>query len=190
MTPERAQALNTSVVTARLVLEPLTAAHAELFFAPLQDQRIYRWISPVAPATVEGLRARYAVRASRLSPGGDQAWLNWAVRRSGDGTYLGKCDAEVDDTNVAPNVGYLFFPAFWGQGYATEAVRGIVAHLARLGITQWRALVTRGNDASARVLAKAGFVFTRTIPDNDTIRGVKYDDLEYVRRSMAAEDPR
>jgi RimJ/RimL family protein N-acetyltransferase len=41
--------------------------------------------------------------------------------------------------------------------------------------------VTLGNDASARVSTKAGFVKTRVIRDNDTIRGVKYDDVEYGR---------
>jgi RimJ/RimL family protein N-acetyltransferase len=182
MTPERAQALNARIDTPRLVLEPITAAHADLLFAPLQDERIYRWISPVPPATVERLRARWAGIEARFSPDGDEAWLNWAVRRIGDGAYLGKVDASVDVASVATNVGYLFFPEAWGHGYATEAVRGIVEHLARLGIRELRALVTSGNDASARVLVKAGFARTRLLPDNDTIRGVKYDDIEYVLR--------
>ena len=182
MRPERAQTLNATIVTPRLVLEPITAAHADALFAPLQDERIYRWISPVPPATVERLRSRWAAVEARFSPDGDEAWLNWAVRRVSDGIYVGKVDACVDAANVATNVGYLFFPEAWGRGYATEAVRGIVEHFARLGIRELRALVTSGNDASSRVLIKAGFVRTRLIPDNDTIRGVKYDDIEYVLR--------
>lgn len=38
-----------------------------------------------------------------------------------------------------------------------------------------------GNQASAQVLKKAGFSLNRIIPDNDTIRGVLFDDEEYIR---------
>jgi len=175
--------MNAPVMTERLVLEPIAAAHAALLFAPMQDERIYRWLSIVPPRTVESLRTRWAELASRVPFNGGDAFLNWAIRRTSDGKYVGKFDAVVNLTNVATNVGYLLFPEFWGQGYGTEATRGIVAHLTQLSVTEFRALVTSGNDASVRVLVKAGFVRTRTIPDNDTIRGVKYDDIEYVLRS-------
>ncbi len=37
-----------------------------------------------------------------------------------------------------------------------------------------------GNDSDLS-WARAGFIQTRIIPNNDTIRGVKFDDMEYVR---------
>ena len=49
------------------------------------------------------------------------------------------------------------------------------------GIHHLVATVTVGNHASAQVLKKAGFSFTRILPDNDTLRGEPVDDEEYVR---------
>ena len=52
-------------------------------------------------------------------------------------------------------------------------------------MVEQRALVTLGNEASARVMIKAGFARTRVIADNDTIRGQKYDDVAFVRVAKA-----
>ena len=123
MTPSRAVLLNAPLATGRLTLEPLTAAHAAELFEPLQDERLYRWISSSPPRSVELLRQRWARSECRLSLSGDDAWLAWAVRRTSDRVAVGKMDAVVSPGGVATNVGYLFFPAFTGQGYATDFFR-------------------------------------------------------------------
>ena len=153
----------------------------------MQDTAIYQWISTKPPKNIELLAQWWAQRESRLGPSGNEAWLNWAVRRTSDGAYVGKLDAEVDATGVATNVGYLFFPKYWGQGYASESVAAMTDHLAMLGIYKMVATVTSGNTSSYRVLEKAGFIRTRVIPDNDTIRGVKFDDVEYVRMIVTVQ---
>jgi RimJ/RimL family protein N-acetyltransferase len=171
-------ALDVALETARLRLEPLRPSHADVLFAPLLDERAYRWISVARSPSVEALRARWG----RLRRDGDVLDLGWAVRRTSDGAWIGKMDAEVRRDGVAPNVGYLFFPPYWGQGYATEAVRALAAHLARQGVVEQRATVVAGNEASCRVLEHSGFVRERVLVGNDTIGGVLVDDLEYVRR--------
>lgn len=165
----------------RLVLEPLLGSHAPALFALLQEPRLYQWIPVLPPRSCDTLRQRWealsvrSVRAEGLS-------LGWAVRRASDGRYLGKCDAEVRPDNVASNVGYILGLPFWGQGYATELVRALASHLEQHGVSEQRALVTLGNGASERVLSKAGFIRGRVIVDNDTIRGERCDDVEYVRK--------
>ena len=180
------QALSASIATPRLHLSPLTAAHADAMFVPLQDDAIYRWISATPPGSLQALRERWARNESRVSPDGTEAWLAWAVQRTSDGAHVGKIDVSLDTTSTANNVGYVFFSAFWGQGLATEAVTAVVEHLIGLGVTRLVATVTAGNEASARVLTKAGFAFARVIPDNDTIRGALHDDEEYVRTAPPA----
>lgn len=186
MRADRAVALNAALATARLTIEPMTGDHADGFFAPLQDPSIYAYISLSPPESVGALRARWERLSTRLSPDGRAAWLNWAVRRTHDGALVGRIDAEVDDHDVALNVGYVFLPAHWGHGYASEAVTAVVAHLVARGVVRLLATVTVGNDASCRVLERAGFTCARILPGNDTIRGVLHDDIEYVYEAPAA----
>jgi RimJ/RimL family protein N-acetyltransferase len=173
---------NDLIASERLLIEPLLGSHADLLFEAMSEPRIYRWISALPPPTLEHLQRRWTAAESHGSNSEGEIDLNWAVRRSSDGRYIGKLDAAVAKNKVATNVGYIVFLPFWNQGYATEAVRALASYLERQGVVEQRALVTQGNDASARVLTKSGFVRTRVIPDNDTIRGEKYDDVEYVRK--------
>ena len=180
MPVELAMRLSAPVDTARLALEPMGECHAAAFFGPLQDDAVYQWISMNKPVSLELLQGHWKRIEARVAPDGLTAWPTWAVRRLADGAYIGRVDAEIDADLVALNVGYYFFPPFWGQGYATEAVHAATQHLIALGVRRLIATVTSGNTASARVLEKAGYQFTRVLPGNDTLRGVAVDDDEYV----------
>lgn len=55
-------------------------------------------------------------------------------------------------------VGYEFAPAFWGHGYAVEAVRAVVQYaLTKLQLDRVAALVDPENGRSLRLLRKLGF---------------------------------
>jgi len=186
VTRARAVHLNVALKTARLELEPLTSAHADALFAPMQDPRLYTWTSSLPPATVEQLRERWTRLESRMVPDWTEALLTWAVKRTSDGAYVGKVDANVR-ADVATNIGYEFFVEYWHNGYARESVLGVLEHLEKDGIRQAWATVTLGNDASARVLESLGFRQTRVLPNNEMIRGALHDDVEYVRDGARAE---
>jgi [ribosomal protein S5]-alanine N-acetyltransferase len=175
-------ALNITLNSDRLCLIPIKADHAQLLFTAMQDPSIYTWISSVPPTNVIELEKWWLELADRLLTTHDVLYLNWAVQRKSDGVWLGKMDVDIDSNNIAINTGYIFFPPFWGQGYASEAACLLAEHLAQTGIIEQRAFVTFGNIASTKVLERAGFVRARIIKDNDTLRGVLVDDIEYIRR--------
>ena len=174
--------LGRALATARLRLEPLHGRHARLLFDGMQDPAVYEWISMPPPSDVDLLEQRWIRLARDGAASREVIDLGWAAQRVEDGAWIGKLDAEIQAGGVATNVGYFFFPAFWGKGYASEAVAALCGHFARHGVTEQRATVTVGNAASCRVLERAGFVRTRALPGNDVLRGVVVDDVEYVRR--------
>lgn len=175
--------INVTLITPRLRLEPLDERHAAPLFDGMREPAIYEWISLQPSNDLAHLQARWRRVGQRPLVGVEVLDFGWAVQRIADGAWIGKMDAEVTAQCVATNVGYAFVPAYWRQGYATEAVTALSEHLRRHGVVEQRATVTVGNDASCRVLERAGFVRERVIRDNDTLRGTLVDDFEYIRRN-------
>ncbi len=85
-------------------------------------------------------------------------------------------------------IGYELHPAYWRRGLMTEAVRAVVAagH-DLLGANRVEAWTLPGNDASDRVLLKAGFLLEGTLRQIRWFKG-RYHDLRWFGR--VATDPR
>jgi len=109
----------------------------------------------------------------------------WATVERASGAFLGRCGLlpwtidGVDEVELA----YLIDRRRWGEGLATEAARGIVAHAREaLGLERLIVLVTPGNDASARVAVKAGMAFERACED-------AYGPCHIYARSLTSAEP-
>jgi len=81
-------------------------------------------------------------------------------------------------------LGYWIGRQYWGQGYATEAVRLVVDFARSLGGVKLQAETFPNNPASARVLDKAGFkkigVTTKKFPARGGLREVYQHELALV----------
>jgi RimJ/RimL family protein N-acetyltransferase len=93
--------------------------------------------------------------ASVNQPDGEMAFL---ITR--EGVVLGACGIAMPERE-APEIGYWLGAAFWGHGYATEAVRAMIDHaFADLDFEALQAGARVTNPASRRVLEKCGFQWT------------------------------
>lgn len=169
------------LVTPRLVLEPQVAAHAEAMFAVLSDPAIYEYEN-ASPVSLAWLRERYARLESRVSGDGSERWLNW-VLRTADGKAIGYVQATVRAD--AADVAYEMGSAWWGHGYASEAVAAMLDELAdAYGVRRFAAVAKRANVRSHALLARLGFV--RASPAERRARGVPDDEVLYERTALRA----
>jgi len=78
-------------------------------------------------------------------------------------------------------IGYETHPNYWGRGLTTEALRAVVAYGHRfLGLNRIEAWTLPGNDASDRVLEKAGFQFEGVFRQKGFFRGAFHDFRHHV----------
>jgi RimJ/RimL family protein N-acetyltransferase len=76
-----------------------------------------------------------------------------------DGGPIGICGIELREGEA--EIGYWLGVPFWGQGYATEAVRALIDHaFGELGHDALVSGARVSNPASRRVLEKCGFQWT------------------------------
>ena len=82
----------------------------------------------------------------------------YVVELKSAGIPIGLCGLVRREFLSAPDLGFALLPEYVGQGYASEAARGVMSHAKNaLGVGRLYAIVRRGNDRSIRVLDGLGF---------------------------------
>ena len=157
--------------TARLLLRPLALADAPHFIALFDgDWDAVRQTGrmpypPAGPAIRRWITGHLDAR--------NHAFL---LVRKEDGAVLGS--AGFGGRAGIAELGYALGRAYWGRGYATEAVGTMLDHARTQGLRRLDAYSFVDNPGSMRVLEKAGFtdlgVITRSYPARGGARDVRH----------------
>mgnify|MGYP003402086804 FL=1 len=128
------------------------------------------------------------VEMSGRSPGEPGGWVQFTVEERGGGRIVGDVGLSVADGEPGViKVGYTIDPAFQGLGYATEAIRALVAYaFETLGAELVRAHASAENAPSIRVAEKVGMRLVERFEhrEGDEVwYGVRYE-----RRREPVED--
>lgn len=92
---------------------------------------------------------------------------SWFVEDVASGEVVGSVIAACERDEV--EISYVIAPSWWGRGHATAAVRLIAdGAFTDPAVQRIRAYCDAENDASARVLQKAGFELEARLPDHGT----------------------
>ena len=113
------------------------------------------------------------------------AWIEASAYNGQLGYRLGifKTDGPlIGCIGIGPDKSLMYFldPAYWGQGYATEAVRAFLKDCyCRFDLEQVIADHFHDNPASGRVLRKVGFEYTGRALGQSVARAMKEEVFEY-----------
>lgn len=155
-------------------------------FPRLETERLLlRGFVPSDGPTVDRLAGAFEVADTTLSlphpypAGGGAAWiathasawdsgesLSLAVCRRSAEAPIGAIGLRIVREHAHAEMGYWIGVEFWGQGYATEAARALVAYgFAALGLHRIHARHFVRNPASGRVMQKVGMQLEGTHRD-------------------------
>ena len=132
----------------RLFLRPVFAEDWEAILAGVADEQIVRNLARAPwPYRESDAKSFASLEQDRRLP-------HFLVTLPGQGVIgsagMGEVDGEAE-------LGYWIARPFWGQGYATEAARGVIEIARSLGHRRLVAGHFFDNPASGKVLRKLGF---------------------------------
>jgi len=130
-----------------VVLRPISAVAAEAILAGRAPEDVR--VAPDYPTEFSSGVAERVGAGARLGP--------YFVHRAEDDVVVGEIGGAFMDP-VTVGIGYAIVRSCWGNGYATDAVRALVARALQLPeIELIVAFTPLDRPASGRVLRKAGF---------------------------------
>jgi len=105
--------------------------------------------------------------------------VTFALVLHGESQPLGAIGLRIDRSVGKADLGYWIGKPYWNSGYATEAVRALLAYAFNdLDLSKITARHLARNPASGRVMQKVGMRLEGLIP-RDTIKWGKYEDVVY-----------
>ncbi|MCG7202667.1 GNAT family N-acetyltransferase [Streptomyces arenae] len=144
--------------TPRLRLRHFTPADVEAFVAYRSDPEVARYQDWEFPLSLES--ARRLVRAYSRSDPGAPGWFPYAIEVKADGCVVGDVAVHRRRSGEEAELGFSLARDRQGQGYATEAVRGVLDTLFAGGLRTAAAECDVRNERSVRLLERLGFTCT------------------------------
>ena len=148
--------------TPRLLLRDFEVADVDPLYEIQGDQNVMRYTF-WAESREQCAAHLQAYADSRKNHG----FAPWTVVLKAENRVIGWGGLGIDPhaPNWGPEVVYFLHPDYWGQGFASEVVAVSLEHgFGSLGLERIGAFARPENEASIRVLKKAGFLFRRYEP--------------------------
>ena len=158
------------IMTSRLILRPFSRDDEDAAFGFFGDRDVMRFSLNGPHLSRKPTEDFILTNINRQCRSG---FSIWAVVEQSSGGVIGMCGlAEFSHGVPGIELAYRLRRDKWGQGYASEAAEGAVAHaFAALRLERLIGAVEPANVASVRVLEKSGFqrMSRQTIAGKDAL---------------------
>jgi len=164
--------------TSRLVLRPFENDDAADLLRVFAEPDVVRYWSSSAWTDIAQAEAMIAEARQAYRDGG---LARYAIALAGTNRLIGICNLRgFFEQNRRCELGYALGRAYWGQGFAAEALEALLDHAFHvLDINRIEADIDPRNEASARLLEKLGFRKEGYMPERWIVHGEKADTAFY-----------
>jgi len=167
------------IVTARLLLTPLTLRDADAVFAYRSLPEVTRfqtWEPPTPDEVVAFIRELDDVEFDT-----PDTWFQLGIRDREAGRLMGDVGVHFLEDGRQVEIGFTLDPAFQGRGLAVEAVAALLDHLfGPLGKHRVIASVDPRNEASIRLLERVGMRREAHFRESLWFKGEWADDVVFA----------
>ena len=172
-----------AIAAGRFVLRPVRKSDAGLFAMYAGDKRVAEATRSIPHPLPPGAAEAFVTRA--MTRGGDEDVWVMDGAASGLAEVLGVISLKRMDeakwNRDQSEIGYWVAPAFWNTGFASEAVRALIAANPQQSRTVF-AEVFQDNPGSARVLTNAGFQYLGDAETFSVARNARVPTWTYIRK--------
>jgi len=162
----------------RVVLRPLTQGDAPAVFGFFRDPDVTRYWS--RPPMTHLAQARKLVRDIRVGYRTGET-IQLGIERQDDATLIGTCTLfHFHTQSRRAELGYALGRPYWGQGLMHEALQRLLGYaFDDLNLHRLEADIDPRNEASARTLARLGFVKEGFLRERWIVADVISDSVVY-----------
>lgn len=169
--------LSPTIETERLILRRYKESDIDAIFDIITDERLSTYIKFPNLTKEEELEC---IR-TWIKEADESRYEKWVMERKEDGAIVGNIDVNtVYKKHNYCNVGYTIRYDYWGNGYASEALKAVSDHLLdNSGYRLVECMCNELNKQSSKVMQKAGFkkdgyIANRRLNKDGTYSGVEF----------------
>ena len=169
--------LSPTITTDRLILRRYKETDIDAIYDIITDNRLSKYIK------FPDLTKEQELECIKewIKDADESKYEKWVIERKSDNAIVGNIDVNtvVKKHNYC-NVGYTIRYDYWGNGYASEALKAVSDHLLNdIGYHLVECSCNELNIQSSKVMLKAGFkkdgyIANRRLNKDGTYSGVEY----------------
>ena len=169
----------TPISTERLLLRPARVSDTRALFERRADPVVSELQDWPMPYSLERAEAQIERSVAHDTPSVEGGFM-LTITDHADSIIYGDINIFLEDDGRTSGIGYSITPAYWGRGFASEALAGVIDWLFDIqGISRAYAMLHPDNHRSARVLETCGFVYEGHAKNACWIEDEVSDDLMY-----------